>query len=250
MTALPPLKRVQLKQYVASYRESGDGYAVVIVPGLGLSSRFYERSYATFKHAGLRLIVPDIPGTGATPGPQTGVDADMVTAFMIEFIEALGLSRAVFVGHSLGTQSVLLLAMRAPSRVSGIVLVGPTGGDGGYKLVRQVLGLAAEGLRVHPGVIGAVIREYIHVSPARYVGTWIRHRDSVSEGRLSEIDCPALLLHGCRDAVVSHRYAELLRREVRGMTTVEFADATHAMPRSQHMEFNSAVIRFALEVRG
>ncbi|MEO5511895.1 MAG: alpha/beta hydrolase [Longimicrobiales bacterium] len=249
MSDLPDVKRVALGQYVASYREAGHGNAVVMVPGLGLSSRFYKHSYATFARAGFRFIVPDLPGTGETPGPRGGIDADIVTAFMIEFVEALGLARSLFVGHSLGTQSVLLLAMRAPARVAGIVLVGPTGGGSDGKLLRQARGIAAETIRVHPGVIGAVAREYMHVSPLRYLGTWLKHRDGVSETRLSEIDCPALLLLGVRDAVIDRAYMALLKAQLRDVRVVELPGGTHALPRGQHADFAAAVIEFAGNVR-
>jgi pimeloyl-ACP methyl ester carboxylesterase len=249
MSDIPAVMRIALGPYVASYREAGQGNPVVMVPGLGLSSRFYKHSYATFARAGFRFIVPDLPGTGETPGPRNGVDADAVSTFLMEFTEALGLTRAVFIGHSLGAQSVLLLAMRAPSRVAGIVLVGPTGGREDGKLLRQARGIAAESVRVHPGVIGAVAREYIHVSPLRYLGTWIKHRDGVSETRLPEIDCPALLLLGVRDAVIDREYMALLQAELRDVRVIELAEGTHALPRGQHEAFAAAVIEFAGNVR-
>ncbi len=250
MTERPAVQRVDLTSCVASFRTSGDGYPIVIVPGLGLSSRFYEHSYATFERAGLRLIVPDLPGTGGTPGPRRGIDAAGVTSFMIEFVQALGVERAVFVGHSLGTQAVLLLAMHAPSLVDGIVLVGPTGGDGRGRLLRQLKGLMVESTRVRPGVIGAVAREYLRVSPFRYLGTWVKHRDSVAESRLNEIDCPAMLLLGGRDAVIDRAYVARLCEALAGLTIVEMDSASHALPRSQQAAFDAAVIAFALRVRG
>lgn len=245
MTSLPEQKTVDLASGVASYREAGTGLPVVIVPGLGLSSRFYEHSYATFARSGLRLIVPDLPGTGETPGPRTGVDADAVSDFLALFATGLRLPPAVYVGHSLGTQAVLLLAMRAPSLVAGIGLVGPTGGAEKWKLLRQIKGLAVEGMRVHPRVIAAVARDYLRVSPARYLGTWMRHREPVADGRLDQIDCPALLIVGERDAVIEQQYISLLRLHLRALTEVDLRDGSHALPRSQHEAFDDAVVTFA-----
>jgi pimeloyl-ACP methyl ester carboxylesterase len=245
MTLLPAQKTILLTSGIASYRESGAGLPVVIVPGLGLTSRFYEQSYATFARNGLRLLVPDLPGTGDTAGPQTGVDADTVCDFLTSFAAGLHLSRAVYIGHSLGTQAVLLLAMRAPAIVAGIGIVGPTGGSERWKLLRQIKGLAVEGVRVRPSVVAAVARDYLRVSPARYLGTWVRHREPVADGRLDQITCPALLVVGERDAVLQREYIALLRTSLRDLTEVVVRDGSHALPRSQHAEFDAAVIAFA-----
>jgi pimeloyl-ACP methyl ester carboxylesterase len=223
---------------------------VVIVPGLGLTSRFYEKSYATFARAGLRLVVPDLPGTGETDGPHTGMGADEIAAFLIEFVTALQLPPAYFIGHSLGTQSVLLLAIRAPALVAGIGLVGPTGSAEKWKLMHQVAGLAVEGVRVKPGVIGAVVRDYVRVSPARYLGSWVRHREGVVDSRLTRITCPCLLIVGERDAVIDDGYLELLRHMLRHLEVVVLRDGSHALPRSQHEEFEQAVIDFVGRARG
>lgn len=251
---LPPSKRAFLDMRdgppFATYREAGDGIPVLIVSGLGLTSRFYEHSYATFARSGLRLIVPDLPGTGETPGPHTGLDADGVMDFLVAFARALKLDSAFYIGHSLGTQAVLLLAIRAPAVVAGIGLVGPTGGSEKWKLLRQVKGLTVEGTRVKPGVIAAVVRDYVRVSPARYLGTWVRHRDPVADDRLSHITCPSLLLVGARDAVVDAGYIALLRAELRDLTVIEMRDGSHALPRSQYAEFNNAVIDFVRRARG
>ena len=56
------LKRVALSSGEAVYREAGEGFPVVVVPGLGLTSRFYENSYHTFARAGLRLMFGDVLG--------------------------------------------------------------------------------------------------------------------------------------------------------------------------------------------
>jgi pimeloyl-ACP methyl ester carboxylesterase len=249
-TSPPTVKGLMLPRGRVSYREAGSGTPVMIVPGLGLTGRFYNQSFPVFAAAGLRLIVPDLPGTGETDGPATGIGAEEVAEFLIEFTEALKLRATYYIGHSLGTQAVLLLAMRAPALVAGIGLVGPTGSAEKWKLVHQVAGLSVEGLRVHPSVIGAVLRDYVRVSPARYLGSWIKHRAPVADGRLTHISCPCLLVLGERDAVIDADYIALLRRDIPHLEVVELRDGSHALPRSQHTEFERAVIEFVARARG
>ena len=238
---------IEVRGAPASYRESGSGLAVIVTAGLGLTSRFYEGSYAEFANAGLHLIVPDLPGWGSTPGPRTGLHPADTADFLLDFVRALGIRRAVWVGHSLGAQAVVHVAERRPDLAAGLVLVGPTGAPGRYELVRQAWGLLVEVRRTSIGVIGAVAREYVRTSPFRYLGTWLRHgRDDLTD-RLPRAQCPALILAGDADPVCSPAFIELLRHRIPHAKVEWVRGGTHALPRGHAAEFNRSVMRFIRE---
>ena len=93
------------------YREAGAGAAVIVVSGLGLSGRFYDRNLPAFADAGLRMIVPDLPGFGGTRGGRVrGQSVAETCAFLRTFADALGIARATWIGHSIGAQAALQLA--------------------------------------------------------------------------------------------------------------------------------------------
>jgi pimeloyl-ACP methyl ester carboxylesterase len=228
----------------ASYREAGSGIAAIVTAGLGLTSRFYEQSYDAFADAGIRLLVPDLPGWGDTPGPRTGLSPADTATFLLDFADALRIRRAVWIGHSLGAQPVIRIAGQRPDIAGAIVLVGPTGERGRFKLMRQARGIAVEAVRTSASVIRAVAREYLTTSPARYVGTWLRHsRDNVP-ARLYSVRCPALILAGDRDAVCSPSFIELLRHRIPDARVQWVHGGSNALPREHAGEFNRAVIAF------
>ena len=237
-------RHVELPGGTASYREAGAGIPAIITAGLGLTSRFYEQSYAPFAAAGIRLIVPDLPGWGDTPGPRTGLRAEQSAEFLLDFIAALGIQRAVWIGHSLGAQPVVRIAAGKPHRAAGIVLVGPTGAPGRGRRFRQALGLATEAGRTSAGVIAAVAREYLSTSPAKYIGTWLRHGGDDIVQTLPHVRCPALILCGDADPVSRAPYIELLRHRIPQARVEWVCGATHALPRGHAAEFNRAVIEF------
>ena len=228
----------------ASYREAGSGIVAIVTAGLGLSSRFYEHSYARFASAGIRLIAPDLPGWGKTPGPQTGLSPEDTAAFLLGFADALGIRRAVWIGHSLGAQSVVELAARRPDRALGLVLVGPTGAPGRFKLLRQARALAVESLRTSAAVVAAVAREYIRTPPQRYIGTWIRHSRHPTPALLPRVQCPTLILAGDADPVSPPEYIALLRQRLPQAQVEIVRGGTHALPRGHADEFNRGVIGF------
>lgn len=242
---IPEQQVVELPRGPASYRAAGNGPVVIVTAGLGLTSRFYEQSYGPFAAAGIRLVVPDLPGWGRTPGPRTGLSPHDTTLFLLEFAAALGVRRAVWIGHSLGAQVVVRVAERRPDLAAGIALVGPTGAPGRAELARQAWGLAVEARRTTLKVIGAVARDYIRTSPVRYVGTWLRHGNDDLLARLPHVQCPAIVLAGDADPVSRPAFIELLRHRMPQAQVEWIRGGTHALPRGHAEAFNRVLIEWA-----
>lgn len=105
--------------------------AFVLVPGIGVSSNYFERLAAQLNDIG-PVHALDLPGFGGVPHPKSrqmtiGEYADLVGTV----IDRLGLADPVVLGHSMGTQVVADLAARYPDGFAGaaplsaIVLLGP-----------------------------------------------------------------------------------------------------------------------------
>jgi 2-hydroxy-6-oxonona-2,4-dienedioate hydrolase len=242
-----PQRVVQLAGAVASYREAGAGPVAIMAAGLGLTSRFYENSYEAFAAAGVRLVVPDLPGWGRTPGPMTGISPEQTARFLMDFAGAMGIRRAVWLGHSLGAQAVVELAARRPDLAGGVALVGPTGAPGRAELMRQAWGLAVEASRTSLHVLRGVARDYVRTPPTRYLGTWLRHSGHDLLARLPQVQCPALVLAGDADPVCRPWFIELLRHRLPQAQIHWVRGGTHALPRSHAADFNRLVTAF---VRG
>jgi pimeloyl-ACP methyl ester carboxylesterase len=107
------------------YWLGGDGRPVVLVHGLGGSAANWAVAAPHLLRRGCRLLVPDLPGHGRSepaPAPDgLGSIADAVAA-----LAALeGLAPATVVGHSLGADVAVRLALRHPDAVGALVLVAP-----------------------------------------------------------------------------------------------------------------------------
>jgi 2-hydroxy-6-oxonona-2,4-dienedioate hydrolase len=231
----------------ATYREAGSGPVAVIAAGLGLSSSFYDGSYDAFAAAGIRLVVPDLPGWGGTPGPLTGLAPADTAAFLHAFADALQLRHAVWIGHSLGAQAVVELAARWPERAAGLVLAAPTGGGGRRVLLRQLAGLAVEATRTSRHVMRGVARDYLRTPPPRYFGTWLRHASHDACAVLPRVSCPMLIVVGDADPVCRPGIVERLHRCAPASRVAWVAGATHALPRGHASHFNAIVTAFVRE---
>lgn len=103
--------------------DEGEGDAVVCVHGLGGSSNTFTPLMPVLaRHRVLRV---DLPGSGRSQQAEGSLS---ITRF-VEAVQAacarLGITRAHFVGHSLGTIVCQHLAVAAPALVRSLALFGP-----------------------------------------------------------------------------------------------------------------------------
>ncbi len=233
------------------WREAGVGAPVVLLPGLGLSGRFYVRNATAIAAAGFRLIIPDMPALGGTRGPRTGYGVEPSALFALAFIDLLELERVHWIGHSIGAQHGIAAVVRAPDRALSLCLTGPTGGHAHYarRIAHQVAGIAREALHAGPRVIGAVLREYVRVSPVAYVGTWLRGARDEPFAHAPRVTCPTLFVVGTEDPVADHAFVERLAGTMPNAQIAWIDGGGHALPRGAAAGFNAAIITFLSALR-
>jgi pimeloyl-ACP methyl ester carboxylesterase len=73
-----------------------------------------------------RLIALDLPGHGRSTGPPLRSIADGAQC-VLALLDGLGCEHALLLGHSLGGAICQWLALHAPTRVSGLALIGTAG---------------------------------------------------------------------------------------------------------------------------
>ena len=93
---------------------------LVLVHGLGSSGRSFEK-LAPLLAARFRVIVPDLPGFGATGGSATTVEG--MARAVLEALDEDGVGELAAVGHSMGGLVATALTELAPDRVTRLVLV-------------------------------------------------------------------------------------------------------------------------------
>jgi pimeloyl-ACP methyl ester carboxylesterase len=99
---------------------SPDAPVLVLLHGLGASGRTLER-VAPLLAARLRVIVPDLPGFGATGGEPTTIEA--MARAVLEALDADGVGEFAAAGHSMGGLVATALTELVPDRVTRLVLV-------------------------------------------------------------------------------------------------------------------------------
>jgi pimeloyl-ACP methyl ester carboxylesterase len=100
----------------------GDGQAVVMIHGLGGTSNTFQPLMGAL--AGYRVLRCDMPGSGRSDIGSGPLSIEGHGAAVLAAMDAAGVGRAHFVGHSMGTLVCQHLAAVAADRVASLVLFG------------------------------------------------------------------------------------------------------------------------------
>jgi pimeloyl-ACP methyl ester carboxylesterase len=107
--------------------EAGEGTPVVLLHGLTATRRYVVMGSRALERSGHRVIAYDARGHGRS-SPAPGRDAytyDDLGGDLIAVLDDRGIERAVLAGASMGAHTLLWLALRAPERVAGLVVITP-----------------------------------------------------------------------------------------------------------------------------
>ncbi|MEH3039822.1 MAG: alpha/beta hydrolase [Sphingomonas paucimobilis] len=197
------------------------------------------------------VIAPDLPGFGASLSLPPAGSAAAMAAVVLDMIDRIGVDRVVVAGVSMGGDVAMNLALLAPARVAGLVLVAPGGLASvvrnravqvmawataqlpdalllplvrqGNRFVRQIVRwMVKDVATLPPDIVERFVaeagREKAGVAYLRYNQASLgpaRMRNDLS-GRIGAIAVPTLFVHGADDAMVdpadSRRAASRMRQ--------------------------------------
>jgi len=240
---------VDVQERRVRYREAGEGPAVVLVHGLGVSADYWVRVAPRLAAAGFRVLAPDLPGFGRTPGSPDGLGVSGQVNAVRRWADAMSIDSAVYVGHSLSCQSALEFAAHYPERVRGLVLAAPTGyGPKWRRLVRQLTGLLVDIPRESAKFAIIVAGAYLRAGPRRVFRTWARGAEHDPLLVLDRIRVPVLIVTGGADPVVPAAFVAQLVAGLRDTRTVDLPDAPHGLVFEPTSALNDALTRFLREI--
>jgi len=239
------------------YRVVGDrGPAVVLLQGIGLSSRFWFEQpelLANDAREPYRVLLVDNRGTGKSDAPRGLYRMRHMADDAAAAIEAADMAPAIVVGISMGGMIAQHLALRHPDKVSGLVLLATTMGlpHGRLPAPTAIATLVALGLK-RPGASKGLARLLLpqrHVARRREIlADWpAAFRESPTRPfgflgqlsavlahstgfRLRKITCPTVIVTGDDDILVPKKNSELLAKRIRGAALEIVPDAGHGLP--------------------
>ncbi|MGN6219137.1 MAG: alpha/beta fold hydrolase [Microbacterium sp.] len=179
-------------------RHGRGGPVYVLVHGIGMGRSVFA-DLIRHLHDGEAIAV-DLPGYGEAPEPARVLTMERTADLVAAYLRAHLTQPAVLIGHSMGAQVVLEVAVRHPAVVDRIVLVGPTVDPTARTAPRQLWRLLRDIAVESPRVIGRGAREYLRAGPrlrAKFHAMLVHRPEDV----LSRAHVPALVIRGEDDLV-------------------------------------------------
>jgi pimeloyl-ACP methyl ester carboxylesterase len=108
---------------------AADALPIVMLHGWGCSMYMHRTALTVLPSHGFRVIAPDLRGHGLSDKPTHpgAYDTNAFVDDLLSLLDVLGLARVILLGQSLGGAVALHAALRAPERITSLVLVNPIG---------------------------------------------------------------------------------------------------------------------------
>ena len=213
---------------------------VILLHGI-VSSRYLVPTGRYLARA-CKVLAPDLPGFGRSPatGPPLTIPemADLVAAWMA----ASGLEGSTVAGHSVGAQAAAALAVRHPSSVGAVVLVGPTVDQRARNVAAQLGRWFANAPMEPPGFNALAAYEVAEMGPVRMLRSFRRAVEDALEETMPDIRCPVLLVRGERDRVAPQEWLEELQRRRPTSGVAVMAGAAHTVVYSRPAELAGLIL--------
>lgn len=252
---------VEVEGIKIHYREAGTGAPVLLLHGFPTSSYLYRR-VAPHIAAHNRVIVPDLPGYGASDKPlNASYSFRFYQRVLDQFVERLSLEHVGLTLHDIGGPIGLYWAMQKPQRITKLALLNTlVYPELSWAVIAFVLALRTPGLRwwltsaaglQWTFALGLADRRNLTPDVLEQIQTPFRtpdaqralvkagiglHRDGFKDiaAQLSHFKMPVRLIYGQRDRILPD-VAQTMRRLARDLPQAQVTalDCGHFLQEEQ-----------------
>ena len=254
------------------FRDQGNraGQVLVLIHGTSASLHTWEPLIERLKQQ-FRLITLDLPGHGLTGATrQRDYSHPAMISAVLQVMDHLSIQQATLVGNSLGGAVAWRAALSAPERVSGLVLLAPSGvphtersdSNLGFRILSNPLGrMLAQ--KISPrSIIEKSLRQTVHddsmVDNAQIDRYWelLRlpgNRQAMIDlaqverapdlwRQLDRVEQPTLIIWGREDGLLPVSMLEIFKQEVPNLTS-------HVYDQVGHLPMEEAPQRVASDIQ-
>ncbi|SMF82551.1 Pimeloyl-ACP methyl ester carboxylesterase [Tistlia consotensis] len=252
----PPLPKPDAEGWVEHegarlrYASFGEGPPVILLHGGLGHGGDWGHQVPALRAAGRRAVVIDSRGHGRSSRDARPFRYEVMVADLLAVLDALKIERAGLVGWGDGAAVALILAMKAPQRVAGVLFFGCAMDPGGLRevepgprldrvLARQAADYAA--LSATPDQFPAVARAH---------DTMRQTQPNYAPRALARIRVPVAVVQAEQDEFVEPEHAAYLAATIPDAELIPLPGVGHFAPLQRPAQFNAAMLGFLGKVMG
>ncbi|MCU0448088.1 MAG: alpha/beta hydrolase [Microscillaceae bacterium] len=276
-----PTKTLKLKNNLEiAYLDEGKGkQTLVFVHGLGSYLPAWQKNIQVLKQQ-FRCIALDLPGYGKSSKGDYAIGMKFFADALLEFIQQLKLKNVVLIGHSMGGQIAMTLAIQSPKTLKKMILVAPAGLEAfseaegtmlqNFTQPDMIANTPDERIKANlainfvkmPADAEFMLNDRIKMKQAPDFQTYCQVvskcvsamlKEPVYQ-RLSSIKTKTLIIFGKKDALIPNKFlhpqltteqvAEYGKSQIAGSQLVMIEEAGHFVNFEQAEATNTAIIQF------
>lgn len=246
-TSLAPRIRTQGSQVQAVQTPRP---AFVLVHGIGVSHRYLARLHQELALSA-DVYTFDLPGFGDAPKPGRQVPVGEYADFVRTVLSDAGVTSCVVIGHSMGAQYAVELALQQPDLVAGVVLMGPVVDPRSKSLARQALALARDALFSETFSANVMVfSDYFRAGPRWYLTELPVMMEYPLETRIKGLSQPALVMRGGKDPIAGSQWCHQLAALAPHGRAVEVPGVGHVLQHTAPQATAAAITSWARAVDG
>lgn len=258
---------IKVGEVDAHYVRKGKGKPLILIHGVFSSSFVWHKNIDRLSK-GFDVIAVDLKGYGYSDKPKDGkYGRGDIREFVIGFMDALKVDKAIVVGHSWGGGIAIDLASRYPDRVEKLVLIDSTG----YRIesslgewILRLPGVARILLAFSDeNILERILKEWVFHDPElvnkQEVGSWMRPyyvRGSVQaalellnydfdvSAEIKNILQPTLIIWGGEDKSLPVEMAQRFKQDIRNAVLRVIPNCGHNPQEERPEEVNELIRRF------
>jgi pimeloyl-ACP methyl ester carboxylesterase len=227
------------------YSTYGSGEPVILLHGGLGNSGNWGYQVPSLVESGRRVVLIDSRGHGRSTRDSRPYTYELMASDVLAVIDVLKLGNAAVVGWSDGACIALILAMRAPARISRVFFFACNMDPGGTKDIAWPNPIIDRCLGRHR-------KDYAQLSatPDAFdaffaaVGLMMKTEPNYSAQQLAGIRVPVSVAISERDEFIRLEHAEYLARTIPGARLILLSGVTHFAPLQRPEQFNSVLLAF------
>lgn len=209
-----------------SVRVAGRGPDVVLIHGLGASSRYFT-PLANLLSKNHRVIIPELPGHGKNLDDGRPVTVPRFAHEVALALREIGVEHAVVLGHSMGAQVAIELARSWPSLVTHLLVAAPAVNDREDTLLRQGRRLLQDFPRELNSLKVILLADYLRCGIPWWAKSCKEMLNYPTIELLGTVRCPVDVICGTRDSLSPPEFGLRLTAKTPGARLTIMSRAAH-----------------------
>lgn len=237
------IQYVHVNNLLVRYERVGSGPPLILLHGLSASARWWTRNVEALAQQYCVYLV-ELPGFGSMARVRQRFALLQAANWLVQWMDAIGLQRADFIGHSMGGFVCLWVAAHRPDMVRRLILVSPAVIPHINSIFGYIIPLLKSLRYVTPQFFMIVSLDTMRMG---FITLLRAVHDIISEHIDEEIEAvqaPTLLIWGQDDTLVPAVLSELLQEKMPHASLQIVPKAGHVCMFDQPAIFNTLVQNF------